>query len=317
MRRILLAAICFIFVVSCTPTGGYWNAPSSWYDNGRAIDNSLADVFYLVSTDILSAETPEGVKCYTATMNEADRSQIGAEMARLSEMFGDSLNFISPYYHQFSLEAIELPRSRMDSIFALVREDVWKAFRHYMDNVNDGRPYVIAGFSQGAMFIPDLLERMSDKDYSRMAAAYMMGYRLTEADLRRRHVVAAAGEDEAGVVVSFNSVASPDAVWPFVNGGAATCINPLNWKTDSTPALLEWKGDSLTVSVDKDINALLVEGVDLSKFEFPILDKYCKKGNLHHWDLFFYTAAIRDNALLRASNIKPSSFTPSKIEDVI
>lgn len=306
MKRCLsaAAAVLCVFSVSCSSGSDYWDASSSWYDNGRAINDNLADVFYLVSTDILSAEGPDGTKCYTATMNDVDRSQISPEMAKLSEMFGDSLNFISPYYHQFSLETIELEQDQIDSVCSIVTEDVWRAYRHYMDNINDGRPYVIVGFSQGAMLIPELLERMSDKDYSRLAASYMMGYRLTEDDLQRRHVVAAAGEDDLGVTVSFNSVASPDAVWPFVNEGAATCINPLNWKTDSTPADLEWKGDILTVSVDKSINALLVEGADLSKFEFPILEKYCGKGNLHHWDLFFYTEAIRKNALLRTSLLK-------------
>lgn len=304
--HIFVAAILSMaaIVVSCSSGSDYWDAPTSWYDNGRAFDPSLPDVFYLVSTDIVSVQSPDGTRTYIATLNEDDRAAISPEMAKVDKMFGDSLNFVSPYYHQYSLETIDLAQSQIDSITAVVAEDVWKAFRHYMDYVNNGRPYVIVGFSQGAMYIPGLLERMSDKDYSCMAAAYMMGYRLSEEDLQRRHVIAASGEDELGVTISFNSVASVDAVWPLVNGGAVTCINPLNWKTDSTPATLEWEGDSLTVSVNQDINALLVEGADLSKFDFPMLDKYCNKGNLHHWDRKFYADAIRDNILLRTSLVK-------------
>ena len=100
--------------------------------------------------------------------------------------------------------------------------------------------------------------------------------------------------------MSFNSAMSADALWPMLSDGAA-CINPINWRTDSTPATLSYKGDTAQVSVDTLHNYLQVSGLDPDKYVFAPLEGYAPKGNLHHWDLLFYGDHLRRNALLRSS----------------
>lgn len=307
MRKILSFAISVLalcLAVSCSSPDLRWSDPSNWYDDGRQVDEGLADVFYLVSTDILAAKDAHGRPTCIATITDADREAIAPEMTKVAKDMGDSLNFFSPYYRQFTLEALDLSPDAYKDIERTVLEDVWDAFSFYLKHLNNGRPFALVGFSQGAMYIPELIARMDDKQYSRMTGAYMMGYRISADDLKFRNFRAAEGADDVGSVVSFNSVASRDAFWPLVNEGAVTCINPLNWRTDSTPASMLYYDDLLTFHIDTEINTIIVDGIDPVKYEFPMLDRYCNKGNLHHWDRKFYAEAIRANILHRTALLR-------------
>ena len=180
-----------------------------------------------------------------------------------------------------------------------------EGFDYYMEHQNNGRRYALVGFSQGGMLVLDLLKHMTDEQYNRMVAAYAIGYRITEEDCKNNHIRPASGETETGVTVSFNSALSTDGLWPLVAEGAVICINPVNWKTDSTPATFTYENEEHTVSIDKQTNMLIV------KTNRP---KYYRKWNnnpafqsakvhldcLHHWDLLFYSDFIHDNILKRA-----------------
>lgn len=307
MRKILsIFSLAVCLAVSCTSPVSRWSDPANWYDDGRQVDEGLADVFYLVSTDLLTARDADGGHRFIATITDDDRAAITPEMVKVAKDMGDSLNFFSPYYRQFTLETLDLAPDAYRDTASIVLEDVWEAFSFYLEHLNNGRPFALVGFSQGAMYIPELIGRMDDAQFSRMSGAYMMGQRLTAEDLKLPHLRAAAGADDVGSVVSFNSVASRDAFWPLVNEGAVTCINPLNWRTDSTSASMLYYGDLLTFHIDTELNTIIVDGADPTKFDFPMLDRFCQKGNLHHWDRKFYADAIRENihhrtALLRGN----------------
>lgn len=300
MRRFFFFAVITAVLAGCTYSGTRWDCSDNWYDNGRLINKDYADVFYVVSTNVLDAVDEDGTRHYTALLTDEDKRNMGAEFAYMDRVFGDSLNFFAPYYHQYTLAAIDMPSEQIETVYESVRADVFGAFEYYITRLNPDRPFILAGFSQGAMLVRDLLKHMTDDQYSRLAGAYMLGYALSEEDLRHPHIDPADDADGWGEVVSFNSVMSVDAAWDFVSGGAASCINPLNWTTDSTPAELCFKGDTATVHIDPAKNLLIVEGLDVDKYDFPPLSKYCVRGNLHHWDILFYSDALAKNARHRA-----------------
>lgn len=277
-----------------------------WYQTGRAIDPELPDVFYLVSTDVIRAHDDDGSIVYRSTLTDEDRKEIATEMDKVSATFGDSFNFLSPYYHQFTMDALSLPAEQFKKEFEDVADEACEAFDYYMADINGGRPFVLAGFSQGAMLAIEVLKHMSDTQYSKMVAAYVMGYRLAEEDIAAPHIVPADDAYGWGETVSFSSVMTTDAIWPMLSEGAATCINPLNWQTDTTSAPLHFRGDEATVSIDPEYNVLIVKGLDKEKYHFPMLDGFCAPGNLHHWDRSFYLESIRDNALHRVME-RPTS----------
>ena len=287
-----------MLVAGCARQSAYSQA-DSWFEPGTMAQADRPDVFYIYSTNVLSANDESGEKSYRANLTDEDLMYMDMECAYVRDMFGSEFNFFAPYYHQFTMEAIGIEQDEFNATYKAVAEEVCEAFDYYFKHLGGGRKYVLAGFSQGAMLIIDLLKHMSDKQYSLLAGAYMMGYRLSEEDMQHPHIVAAEGAEGPGKVISFNSAMSADAIWPLVSEGAATCINPLNWKIDATPAELVYDGDSATVSVDPEHNVLIVSGLDPEKYRFSMLDPWCSSGNLHHWDLLFYGEAIRQNALLR------------------
>ena len=261
----------------------------------------------MVSTDVLSAKDAEGNELWRTTLSPEDKEAISGEIAWVEEnIFYDDFNLHSPYYHQFTFEAIKLyPGESFRAVYQDVTKEVCEAFDYYMENVNKGRPFVLAGFSQGAMLTLELLRHMTDEQYSRMVACYTIGYRVSAEDLQHPHINAARGETDRGVVISFNSVQTLQAKWDLVSAGAAACINPINWKTDSTPAKFTYLDFENEVRVDTDNNLLMVESerADYFTAEMRRLSFFAEVGvselNLHHWDLLFYGKQIHDNALKR------------------
>lgn len=290
----------------------YWSDSCSWYKPKAAYDSTKIDVIYFVSTAVLSAKDSAGNVSWQSFLTDDDMPAINGEIAWVeANMFANDFNFSSPYYHQYTFDAItKLPADSFAVVYKKVVDDACEAFDYYFEHVNHGRPFVIAGFSQGAMITLDVVKHMNKEQLGKMIAAYSIGYRLSKEDLEHPNIVAANGETDTGVVVSFNSVQAKDATWAFVSEGAATAINPINWRTDATPAsfTFEWGDDKINnvAKVDTNLNVIMVETDNPSYYQkwmeaaTPFMEAGVSKNNLHHWDLLFYASRIHDNALKRA-----------------
>ena len=283
----------------------YWESKEAWYQSDTTVNDDKIDLFYIVSTNVLSAENENGDPAYQTRLNENDRKAFDAEFRYVEKHFCQSdFNYFAPYYHQFTFEAIGLEPNIDKEVYASVTDEVCDAFDYYMEHKNNGRRFALVGFSQGAMLVLDLLKHMTDEQYERMVAAYALGYRITEEDCQNKHIRPAYGETETGVTISFNSALSTDGVWSLVAEGAVTCINPVNWKTDSTPANFTYEGEEHSVSIDKGTNMLIVKTnrpehyrkwTNNPAFQSAKVHLDC----LHHWDLLFYSDFIHDNILKR------------------
>lgn len=318
-KRIFIVTLLLVAfgATSCRRNASVWNDPEMWYRSEKVIDTAGTDVLYFVSTDVLSAEDKDGTAIWRTALSPEDRDAISGEMAWVERnMFHTDFNFFAPYYHQFTFDALsELDSAGFTALFKDVADEACDAFDHYMEKINGGRQFIIAGFSQGAMLTLEVLKHMTDEQYSRMVACYTLGYRLTEGDLQHPHIKAAEGPDDRGVVISFNSTATRDAIWHFVSDGAAACINPVNWKTDTTAASFCFKETDNTVRIDPQDNVLMVETDSLEYFHSyyeaaPFyLDAGVSPDNLHHWDLLFYAGHIHDNAVMRSKKYQKTSAT--------
>ena len=283
-----------------------WAADSMWYQSTAIVSDDKIDIFYITSTEVVKDSLDGGVESYTATLTKEDIALMKTEDAFAEAKFGKGdCNFFAPYYHQFTFDAILLPQAEMEKICAQVAAELCQAFDYYMRYKNNGRQFVLVGFSQGGIFLRELLKHMTDEQYSRMVAAYYIGYRLSTEDLQHPHIVAATDETSRGVTVSFNSDLSINGIWPFVTEGAATCINPVNWTTTATPATFVYDGHQHTVAVDTNKNILIVDTDEEAKQTYRAwTNAYLKplgvnEDCLHHYDLMFYTDYIHDNIITR------------------
>jgi len=157
--------------------------------------------------------------------------------------FEEYTNIYAPYFHSISLEKVVQLDYQKD--FHLIRtslekKDVYAALDYYFKNYNNGRPFILAGHSQGSTVIQVILEEYMKNHpeyYRNMIAAYAPGFGVEKAWLDANpHVKIAQGETDTGVLISWNTE-GPDATKPnFVLGTNPVLINPINWKTDETYA---------------------------------------------------------------------------------
>ena len=178
---------------------------------------------------------------YNMSMDDADtKSSFVGALNMERGIYEESATMYAPYYRQMTFPVYSLSESEMQPYLDMAYRDVAAAFEYYMENCNNGRPLILAGFSQGSQLLLMLMkEYFDDSAYStRLVAAYCIGWRVTEQDLAEfPHLKMAKGEDDTGVIISFNSEAQGVDDSIMVPKGTKTLgINPLNWKTDSTPA---------------------------------------------------------------------------------
>ena len=296
MTAVLCLAFCF---VACTPKSEVvpaepdYSDTSQWYiaDRGAAVD-----VFYIVSTECDDYTLDGKPMHYADTRNDNIRALLRGEMVGVDELLAGELNYYSPYYRQVTMETYTSD-SLVDARMPLAYGDVRKAFAYYLEHYNQGRPFILAGFSQGAMAVVDLLRAMDDSTYSRLAAAYVIGYKVTDANT---HIRPAQDSTDLGVTICYNSVRDNSCAIPFLSDGNLLAINPVNWRTDATLATLvdPRYGDTLTVTLDTTSLLLHVGGYKRNDYMLPLVG--CE-GNYHCLEISLFCDCLRRNIALRAS----------------
>ena len=187
--------------------------------------------------------------CPTVDMNDEFNMSLDDEETKANFLgalnmergiYEDSTRMFAPYYRQAAMKVYSLSREEWEPYMELAYRDVSAAFAYYLEHENQGRPIVLAGFSQGADMCYRLLEEYFADEalLDRLVAVYAIGWpcaaELTEQFPQIRPAQAA---DDLGVVISFDCEA-PEVTETFIcpAGQRAYGINPLNWKTDGSPA---------------------------------------------------------------------------------
>ena len=73
-------------------------------------------------------------------------------------IYEDSTRMYAPYYRQAAMKIYDLTVEERQPYLELAYSDVSDAFAWYLENENEGRPIILAGFSQGADMCYRLLE---------------------------------------------------------------------------------------------------------------------------------------------------------------
>ena len=220
-------------------------------------------------------------------------------MRGVDQLLSGSLNYYSPYYRQCTLQTFT-----SDSLVAvrmpIAMADWRKAFAHYLTHLNQGRPFILAGFSQGGMAVVDLLKQMDTATLNRMVAAYVIGWKVTDNDLAKTSNFRPAHDSaDLGVTVCYNSVRDNGCTIPMISEGNTMTVNPVNWRTDATPATLvsPISADTLTVTLDTTTLLLQVQGYSGTDYIIPLIGR---KGNYHSLEISLYAPSLCRNMALRA-----------------
>lgn len=273
----------------------------NWYSNHQGVDSEKVDVFYVLSTWQSDWTDDKGTVHHYAQVNSDWNKKEAREYAFANAMFADSANFFAPYYQHMTLQCWA-HQDTVDTYMPAAMDEVKRAFDYYMKYLNGGRKFILAGYSQGGCGVVNLLKHMDDAAFSRMVAAYVVGYKVTKEDLKQsKHFVAAKGEADQGVTVVLNSVTQPESINQVISGENQFCINPVSWSVDAKEMTL---ADTMTVAIMPVYNVLKVKGIDADKYYVPALSYLFPKGNLHLKEMDLYRNVVNQNVKKRIKACK-------------
>lgn len=237
---LLILTPSFVFFTSCkddeddldTDTGIAYDDPTNWLSLPTAQKN--VDVFYVYPT-VSSNETGA-----MDISDEDERALANGIFDAQASLFLPYANVFAPYYRQMStnVNMTGVSVATETEEFQQGAADVLDAFDYYIENLNPDRPFILAGHSQGTMALIELIKARFGDDAElrdRLVVAYLIGYTVTDSDLNAAGLTAAQNATDVGVVVTFNTQSVTSEGGPMLMDGAH-CINPLNWRTDDTPA---------------------------------------------------------------------------------
>ena len=326
-------AFCLLFLLLTISWSGCGECPSenrsrlpeapdyartaAWF-GGAQNEGHACDVFYVVPTCVFDWPDSTGAAChYMDIGNPQHRAAVDGPLRLAQGIFADEANFFAPYYRQITIESWLESDSTIEARFEVAYDDIGSAFRYFLDSLNNGRPFVLAGHSQGGKAVIELLKREMDAEtYSRMIAAYPLGYPIRETDVSP-YIVPATDAAGTGVCVTFNSVSAPDRLPPLLQG-CRMAINPLNWRTDGTPAteaehlgavfltdsgeIASEQAHLVSARLDTATRSLIVSGIDPEAYYVPSLAGLFPPGNFHVVELNLFYRNLQENVKQRTTN---------------
>ncbi len=308
MLLLVLAAFCSLASAqepdyNNTAAWAYW----------RVGENKAADLFIVCPTVDLGTG---GNKNMSLADNETKKNFYGAlNMER--GIYEQHCRMYAPYYRQAVLADYDLPANEAEPYFNLAYKDVRAAFVYYMQHENNGRPFVLAGFSQGAEMCLRLLKEFGNEDFvkNNMVACYAIGWSFTPPEAEKYpYIQPAKCADDLGKVIIFNSEAPEVTSSAIVPEGVKTfAINPLTWScgsqkapktlnagacfTDYSGAVVREVPQLTGCYIDSVRGTLKVTDVDKKEF-VPGLPLF-SEGVYHIYDYQFFYRNLQQNVNLR------------------
>ena len=327
MRKISAALILVLMFGACAFAG---NAPDysqkeNWCRFPEITKN--ADTFFIYPTEYMGFK--EGDPDYAPLDNDEMRQGAEACYILQASAYEDSTNVFMPYYRQVSLKhagEVWKKTGESDAVFSgIPYSDITAALDYYFTNCNNGRPFIIAGHSQGSALVRLVLKKYFAEHpdyYKRMIAAYVIGYSVTKDDLKNcPHLKFATGETDTGVVISWNTEGSMNVKQNASNIvvlSGAISINPLNWKLDETYApasenlgslIVNEKGEHVIADIGADAQINLARGVLVTNAKADPMPEEAARITLEYFgpdvrhdnDYTFYYSNIKANVAKRVA----------------
>lgn len=313
-KRLLALLLLIVFSVGVLlfPWAGNYYSPLMWSERNTDGDQRV-DVFILGATSDIGGDGDY----QSSTWHPTDRAWQDRLLNLQESVYISQARTFAPFYRQACLSIYYLEDAERAPYLSEAYKDVRAAFLYYIEHLNQGRPFILAGYSQGADLALRLMEEFFDDQalQSRLVAAYLIGWRVTEEDLTQYpHLKMAQAADDTGVIVSFNSEA-PGVTGSVIvpEGGYTYGINPLSWSTDTTPADKSTNPGTVDLHMDgsftnervgftgcyRDPDRGTIIVPDISVEEFPPGEPVFVEGCYHNYELELYYRSLQENVKTR------------------
>ncbi len=219
-------------------------------------------------------------------------------------VFNSCCKVYVPHYRQATLYSFFEKSENSAAALDLAYGDVKAAFEYFIEHYNEGRPFIVAGHSQGSRHLDVLLKEViqGSELQGRMVAAYPVGFPLDGTN----GIPVCESAEQTGCQVTWNTV-SPEFV-QYRDTQNDLCVNPLSWKKNG-----DYK--------DPTYNKGAVNYAQKGNLEIGIADAQCKNGllvvktmgsdqypfgllgtgNYHLYDYGLYHMNVRKNTVTRVN----------------
>lgn len=287
---------------------------------------AAADVFFVHPTTSVSTAY------WNVPIDDKMASQgVSFVMGASASEFNAAARVYAPRYRQATLYAFF--DDRTDSglkAMELAYGDVERAFLYFIEHYNDGRPFILAGHSQGSIHAIRLLQEkiIGTPLQDRLVAAYLAGGPI----LKETPGIRPAGTPDAtGVLIGWNTYTKEGDAEFFtgscitwlageyrrVDGRPLVQVNPLSWQLNgpavpprenpgSLPAVLNRKGPHRIPALipgvcgaDASGAVLIITRPDSRGFELEdegLSIFNARTGDYHNFDFALFYESIRRNA---------------------
>jgi len=315
MNRLIKIMLLLVLAAFCSMASAQepdYNNTAAWA-YWRVGENKAADLFIVCPTVDLGTDGHTNM----SLTDENIKGNFTGALNMQRGIYEKNCRMYAPYYRQAVLAAYDLPANEAEPYFNLAYKDVRAAFVYYMQHENNGRPFVLAGFSQGAEMCLRLLKEFGNEDFvkNNMVACYAIGWRFTPQEAEKYpYIQPAKCADDLGKVIIFNNEAPEVTSSAIVPEGVKTfAINPLTWScgsqkapktlnagacfTDYSGAVVREVPQLTGCYIDSERGTLKVTDVDKKEF-VPGLPLF-SEGVYHIYDYQFFYRNLQQNVNLR------------------
>jgi hypothetical protein len=268
---------------------------------------SQADVFFLYPTTYTGEKNQNK---WNADVNDSMLNEFtdASSILYQSTIFNGVGRIYAPRYRQAHYESFFTDdKVSAKKAIDLAYSDVKKAFEYFLNHENKNRPIILAGHSQGAAHLIQLLKDYFDGTtlQNRLVVAYVVGYPVPLNTYSQ--LTACENENQTGCICSWRTFKK--GYDPKFNRGNRQVLicNPLSWTTDEKyvdpscnrgVVLLDIYGMP-TVGVNGAQIRNNILWTEKPKFRGSFL--YFSK-NFHKGDFNLFYVSVRENALKRLNS---------------
>ncbi len=222
-----------------------------------------------------------------------------------ASVFNASGRVFAPRYRQAHIHAYySKDKTSAGSAFALAYSDVKRAFQHYLEHENEGRPFILATHSQGTTHGMALVRELIDGTplQKQLVAAYLVGIPVPKTAFD--HLPECSTAEQTQCYVSWRTYRYDYQLRNNQRRKDLTVTNPLTWSNDGAYADKSLNQGAVLRNFDRVYPAICdaraADGILLAgKPKFPGSFLFTRK-NYHIADYNLFYVNIRTNARLRA-----------------
>ena len=296
----------YTFNIDSIPAKPDYSSAEYWYLYQKEKESDV-DVFFIHPTMYLSEQNwnqPLEDSVVTAkTCRKSIKSQ--------ALLFDSIANVFAPRYRHATFYSFFDADSNGVKALEVAYEDIKEAFLTYMEELNDNRPLIIVGHSQGSYLGIRLLKEKEIQELigDKLIVAYLIGWPVLESDLKELPYLFCEDEDQLSCICSWNTQKAHATVTSrsYAKGEKMYSTNPLSWTSDNeyydksyNKGAMILKGDSLIYRANY-VGARNYKGIlaiDKPKNKKKLGIKRFSR-NYHVYDIAFFYRNIKENARRR------------------